>query len=685
MKFCTECGTKAEFDDQRFCKVCGHKFPEVPFTPENMQEPTAVILPGAAPQTPTAPTVPAPEADATVRAFPMPEAPETQPEETVYVPQAEDTVRVSQPESEEELPITAPEMQTERVQPEQFFVQPEQEEPEQDQPQKHKRHTKQKKHPAKESGTKKKFPVAVIVVILIVLVVAVGGIFAWKNFGNSGKVIVAGTAYNIQDTTSLTVTSPTSEDWTGIYELTGLTSLTINGGDNTELDENRLSKLSKLTALTELAVKDATFPDGLDGLEDLTDLEKLTMTNCQLTSEQCASLRWPSSLEELSLADNKLTDISFLENCTDLKALDISGNNIVDDTPLTNLAGLETLNVDHSRAKTLSLLPMLTSLTVNGKKADDAAAYVSDLKSITELYESIEGWFEQSDYSALQVVLQQYTDISQEGLSYADGWIMSGDGWDDIRASLPADTNEVALDSIGLYYGQMEDGKRSGQGTQMFAGNYSVYTGSWSNDLPNGNGTYRKSTADGTTLEFSGSYADGYENGTMTFTATNASGSQSGSYTAANGTRSTVKQLGQGQYAFIQFDTIYWYDASPENHGVAIGSIAYQEEKAVQVQPEPVAAAPSSTSTGSSSSKSSSSSKKSSSKGNNATQPSSSAQPSTPAPSQSAPAAQPSTPAASSSSSGNSSTEDTLKKIQEGVQTAKDVYDTAKAFYDMFN
>lgn len=262
---------------------------------------------------------------------------------------------------------------------------------------------------------------------------------------------------------------------------------------------------------------------------------------------------------------------------------------------------------------------------------------------------------------------------------------MSGDGWDDICASLPADTNEVALDSIGLYYGQMEDGKRSGQGTQMFAGNYSVYTGSWSNDLPNGNGTYRKSTADGTTLEFSGSYADGYENGTMTFTATNASGSQSGSYTAANGTRSTVKQLGQGQYAFIQFDTIYWYDASPENHGVAIGSIAYQEEKAVQVQPEPVAAAPSSTSTGSSSSKSSSSSKKSSSKGNNATQPSSSAQPSTPAPSQSAPAAQPSTPAASSSSSGNSSTEDTLKKIQEGVQTAKDVYDTAKAFYDMFN
>ena len=28
MKFCTECGTKADFDEQKFCKVCGHKFPE---------------------------------------------------------------------------------------------------------------------------------------------------------------------------------------------------------------------------------------------------------------------------------------------------------------------------------------------------------------------------------------------------------------------------------------------------------------------------------------------------------------------------------------------------------------------------------------------------------------------------------------------------------------------------------
>ena len=108
-------------------------------------------------------------------------------------------------------------------------------------------------------------------------------------------------------------------------------------------------------------------------------------------------------------------------------------------------------------------------------------------------------------------------------LSYVNGWLMgSGTEWDAIKSSLPAGAKEVLVDTTGLYYGQVVDGKRSGEGIQLFAGNYSVYNGQWSNDLPNGTGTYRKTAADGTTLEFTGTYADGYENGTMTFKATNS-------------------------------------------------------------------------------------------------------------------------------------------------------------------
>ena len=217
------------------------------------------------------------------------------------------------------------------------------------------------------------------------------------------------------------------------------------------------------------------------------------------------------------------------------------------------------------------------------------------------------------------------------------------------------------MDTTGLYYGQVVDGKRSGEGIQLFAGNYSVYNGQWSNDLPNGTGTYRKTAADGTTLEFTGTYADGYENGTMTFKATNSTGSQSGTYTAANGSRTTVRQISDSQYAFVQFDNVYWYDASPDGHGVAVGKIAYQEEQAVEIlpEPDPVPAASSSSGSGSGSGGRGSSSGSGSSGGGS-----------------SAPAA--STPPASSSASSDSGDDSgswTADDIWNVVQLTKDIID----------
>ena len=47
MKFCTECGTKADFDEQKFCKVCGHKSPEAAPAPQPDLRPGAAA-PGCA-------------------------------------------------------------------------------------------------------------------------------------------------------------------------------------------------------------------------------------------------------------------------------------------------------------------------------------------------------------------------------------------------------------------------------------------------------------------------------------------------------------------------------------------------------------------------------------------------------------------------------------------------------------
>jgi hypothetical protein len=101
---------------------------------------------------------------------------------------------------------------------------------------------------------------------------------------------------------------------------------------------------------------------------------------------------------------------------------------------------------------------------------------------------------------------------------------------------------------------------------------------------------------------------DGYENGTMTFTVSDGQNTQSATYTAENGTRSTINQISETQYAFAQFDNTYWYDSTATGHGVCVDAIPYQEEQSVEIVPVVVTETPKKSSSSKSSSKSSKSS-----------------------------------------------------------------------------
>ena len=131
--------------------------------------------------------------------------------------------------------------------------------------------------------------------------------------------------------------------------------------------------------------------------------------------------------------------------------------------------------------------------------------------------------------------------------------------------------------------------------------------------------------------------------------------------TSFEGSRTTVRQISDSQYAFVQFDNVYWYDASPDGHGVAVGMIAYQEEQAMEIlpEPDPVPAASSSSGSGSGSGGRGSGSGSGSSGGGS-----------------SAPAA--STPPASSSASSDSGDDSgswTADDIWNVVQLTKDIID----------
>lgn len=676
MKFCTECGTKAEFDAQKFCKVCGHKFPEMPTEPVQPEsDETVTLLPDAAPAeeatesvfaSPAVQKEAAPAADmldATLGTQPpLPQQNAEAPAEdaTAFVPwiQPGAAADAAVPEEPRDPAPAAEEVHAQsffETEPQYYEDEPQPSAgdmvppvpplPEQPQP-----------APAGRKKGGPKVLLLIAAVLLLVAALAAGGFFAWKKISESRKVTIGGTSYSIAETTSLTMEDPAAEDWTKLTKLTNLTSLTVTG--SAELDEEKLGILPQLEKLEELSIDGMQYPDGLAALSGMDGLDRLALTNGQLTSEQCSGLAWPASLRELDLSGNALTELSFLQSCTGLKELDLSNNQILDYTPLTALTSLEVLSVDQCQAEPMSQLPALGTLTVGGKAIKDPVKYLADQKSAVELYNSMIGWFTSGDFDTLKVVLQQYGDAGALGdaaLSYVNGWLMdAGAQWDHIRASLPADAKEVVMDETGIYYGQLVDGKRSGDGVQLFAGNYSVYTGAWANDLPNGTGTYRKTTADGTTLEFAGNYTDGYEDGEMTFTATNATGSQTAAYTAAKGTRTTVKKISDTQYAFVQFDTVYWYDAAPDGHGVAVADIPYQEEMAVQILP----AAPTPSKSSSSGKKNSGSSNKSSS---------SSSAPST---------------SSSGSSAPQVTAEDVVRSIIQSAQAAKEIYDT---FQGIFN
>lgn len=516
--------------------------------------------------------------------------------------------------------------------------------------------------------------VIVLLVLLLVVALAVGGFFVRKKLEESKSVVIGETSYSIKETTSLSLESPSNEDWNSLCKLTELTSLTVVSNGKTVLSGTQIEKLAELQKLTEFSVDDVQFPDGLSALSELGTLESLSLTNCKLTSDQLNGVNLLLSLHKLNLEGNSLTDISFLQSGMQLEEINLSKNQITDYTPLVSISNtLLSLSVDLCQVQTLDNLPALKSLTVNDQRITDVSSYLTEQRRAIEQCSNIITKFEDNDFNALDATLEQLesTDVLSDARIYANGWLMgNGSEWNVIKASLPADAKMLVVDTNGFYCGQMQSGQRSGTGVQVFAGNHSVYSGAWVNDLPNGAGVYRKTTTDGTVLEFSGDYIDGLEDGTMTFKVTTATDSQSGTYTASKGTRTTVRQISDTQAAFIQFDTIYWYDTAPNNHGVAIADIPYQEEKAVQIQPEskPVQIA------ASSGGKNSSTGNKSS-----ANRSSGNSTPQTSAPEVSAPSS------SSTASSGSGLWNPTPEEIRQGIQTASDIYHAAKEIYDFFN
>lgn len=560
MKFCMECGAQAS-DEQRFCRICGHKFPEMDQQADDAGDETELVMEGfqdgeedftqgvqyasgggwaAAPGQTT-------EEDATGY-VPLDGMYGTKPEpgeaSTVYVPQDEmdmdgatEYVGDQEPEAWDNL-----------------------------------------EDPGQEPVSK---PLPLVWIGLAAVLVVCVGVGAWlllRAPRAEGAIQIAGQTYEVSQTDALTVEDPDSQDWENIAALTNLQSLTVMGdGARSTVTADQLELLGGLPGLTALELDGVQLEDP-DQLDQLENLEVLAIRNAGLDSAQCAGLPELDNLTALDLAGNEIQDLTFLNKYPDLTELDLSGNEVLDYTPLSGCSNLRSLAVERCQAGVIGGLDALQELSVAGEQVEDVPGFVEQQKNTVELYDSIMEWFEEDDFDTIEVALQEYA--AGNDVLYANGWLMDlGSGWEEIRNALPEDAVRIVSDADGVYCGQMKADQRSGQGTQYLPESNSWYRGSWANDRPNGVGSYYKPLDDGRILEFAGAYADGYEDGAMTLIIHEGDSVQSVAYTAERGTRATLQKLSDTQYAFAWVDGTYWYDAQPAGHGVAMDGIAYQQEQ----------------------------------------------------------------------------------------------------------
>jgi internalin A len=172
-----------------------------------------------------------------------------------------------------------------------------------------------------------------------------------------------------------------------------------------------------LSSMTELDLGSNQITD-ISSLGSLTNLTTLNLKDNQITD--ISFLGSLTNLTTLDLCGNKITDFSFLGSLINLTTLNLCGNKITDFSFLGSLTNLTTLNLGSNQITDISFLGSLTNLTtlnLNWNKITD----ISSLGSLTNLTALNLNWTKITDISflgsltnltTLNLSSNQITDIS---------------------------------------------------------------------------------------------------------------------------------------------------------------------------------------------------------------------------------------------------------------------------------
>ena len=164
-------------------------------------------------------------------------------------------------------------------------------------------------------------------------------------------------------------------------------TVTINVTNVSEIDPPLSERTQKVREKIVAAVPGVTSPDDVTE----THLAAITVLNLGpnpneegITSLKTGDFNGLTSLRELHLANNSISDISALEHLTSLRQLDLTNNSVSDISALEQLTSLRLLGLKNNSISDISVLKDLTSLTwldLDNNSISD----VSPLEQLTSL------------------------------------------------------------------------------------------------------------------------------------------------------------------------------------------------------------------------------------------------------------------------------------------------------------
>ena len=238
--------------------------------------------------------------------------------------------------------------------------------------------------------------------------------------------------------------------------LAAITSLTI---DYRRITALKVGDFDGFTSLTNLVLKHNSISD-LSALAKLTSLKWLFLGFNSISD--LSALAKLTSLEWLYLHNNSISDISTLGKLTSLKQLFLSYNSISDISALEKLTALTWIDLSRNSISDISALEKLTALT-NLKMDWNSISDISALEKLTALTDLNLHWNPISDISALakltslkRLILSNnwFSDISAlENLTALTELALNNNSITDVSAV----ENLTGLTELGLSGNQISD------------------------------------------------------------------------------------------------------------------------------------------------------------------------------------------------------------------------------------